>query len=140
MRGRGEIAITTPDARPRMRPRKQRGRRAPRETKMSDAFHDRENTFEKQFANDEALRFRAIARRNKAVALWVAEAVGLKGGEAAKYAEDFVGHGIGKTDDEIVAALKKDLARAAVEISDHRLHKKMNEEMATALAAVRAGK
>ncbi len=30
---------------------------------MSDAFQDRENTFEKQFANDEALRFRATARR-----------------------------------------------------------------------------
>ena len=40
---------------------------------MSDSFRDREDTFEKRFANDEALRFRAVARRNKAVALWVAE-------------------------------------------------------------------
>jgi hypothetical protein len=36
---------------------------------MSDAFQDRENTFEKQFAHDEDLRFKAVARRNKAVAL-----------------------------------------------------------------------
>ena len=40
---------------------------------MSDAFQDRENTFEKQFAHDEDLRFKALARRNKALALWVAE-------------------------------------------------------------------
>ena len=44
---------------------------------MSDAFQDRENTFEKQFAHDEDLRFKAIARRNKAVALWAAETKGL---------------------------------------------------------------
>ena len=44
---------------------------------MSDAFHDREDTFEKQFAHDEALRFRAVARRNKTVALWVADIKGL---------------------------------------------------------------
>ena len=48
---------------------------------MSDAFQDRENTFEKQFAHDEDLRFKAIARRNKAVALWVAEMKGLSGAE-----------------------------------------------------------
>ena len=46
---------------------------------MSDAFQDRENTFEKQFAHDEDLRFKAVARRNKAVALWVAETKGLPG-------------------------------------------------------------
>ena len=40
---------------------------------MSDAFQDRENTFEKQFAHDEDLRFKAVARRNKALALWAAE-------------------------------------------------------------------
>ena len=46
---------------------------------MSDAFQDRENTFEKQFAHDEDLRFKAVARRNKAVALWAAETKGLSG-------------------------------------------------------------
>ena len=54
---------------------------------MSDAFQDRENTFEKQFANDETLRFRATARRNKALALWVAEMKGVSGEAAGKFAE-----------------------------------------------------
>lgn len=53
---------------------------------MSDAFQDRENTFEKQFANEETLRFRAVARRNRALALFVAESRGMSGEAAEKYA------------------------------------------------------
>jgi hypothetical protein len=107
---------------------------------MSDAFQDRENTFEKKFANDEAMRFRATARRNKAVALWVAELKGVTGDAAEKFADDFVGAQIGKSDDDVAAALKDDLGRANVDISDHRLHKKIGEEMIAAMASVRAGK
>jgi hypothetical protein len=107
---------------------------------MSDAFHDRENTFEKQFAHDEDLRFKAVARRNKAIALWVAETKGLSATDAEKYASEFVGAQIGKSDDDVAAALRADLARGDVDLSDHRLRKKMDEEMAAAIASVRAGK
>ena len=107
---------------------------------MSDAFQDRENTFEKQFAHDEDLRFKAIARRNKAVALWVAETKGLSAADAEKYANEFVGAQIGKSDDDVAAALKADLARGNIDPSDHRLRKKMDEAMAAAIASVRAGK
>jgi hypothetical protein len=107
---------------------------------MSDAFQDRENSFEKQFAHDEDLRFKAVARRNKAVALWVAETKGLCGADAETYASDFVGAQIGKSDADVEAALKADLARGDVDLSDHRLRKKMDEEMATAIASIRTGK
>jgi hypothetical protein len=107
---------------------------------MSDAFQDRENTFEKRFAHDEDLRFKAVARRNRAVALWVAETKGLSGADAEKYASEFVNAQIGKSDADVEAALKADLARGNVDLSDHRLRKKMDEEMAAAVASVRAGK
>jgi hypothetical protein len=107
---------------------------------MSDAFQDRENTFEKQFAHDEALRFKAVARRNKAVALWVAETKGLSPADAEKYADEFVGAQVGKSDDDVAAALKADLAHGGVDFSDHRLRKKMDEEMSAAIASVKAGK
>ncbi len=107
---------------------------------MSDAFQDRENTFEKQFAHDEDLRFKAIARRNKAVALWAAETKGLSGAEAEKYANEFVGAQVGKRDDDVAVALKADLARSGIDLSDHRLRKKMDEEMLAAVASVKAGK
>jgi hypothetical protein len=106
---------------------------------MSDAFQDRENAFEKQFAHDEDLRFKAVARRNKAVALWAAETKGLSGGDAEKYASEFVGAQIGKSDADVEAALRADLARGDVDLSDHRLRKKMDEAMAAAIISVRAG-
>ena len=107
---------------------------------MSDVFQDRENTFEKQFANDETLRFKATARRNKALALWIADLKGVTGEAAETFADDFVGAQIGKSDDDVAAALKDDLARGDVDLSDHRLRKKMTEEMAAAMASVKAGK
>ena len=107
---------------------------------MSDAFQDRENTFEKQFANDETLRFRATARRNKALALWVSELKGVSGDAAEKFAEDFVGAQIGKNDDDVATALKDDLARGNVDLSDNRLRKRMAEEIAAALTSVKSGK
>jgi hypothetical protein len=107
---------------------------------MSDAFQDRENTFEKQFAHDEDLRFKAIARRNKAVALWVAQAKGLSGAEAEKYANEFVGAQVGKSDGDVEAALRADLELGGTDLSDHRLSKKMDEEMMAAIASIKAGK
>ena len=107
---------------------------------MSDAFEERENLFEKEFANDETLRFRATARRNKAVALWVADLKGLSKADADKYASDFVAAQVGRSEDDVAAAVQADLARGDIDLSDHRLRKKMNEEMAAAVTSVRAGK
>jgi hypothetical protein len=107
---------------------------------MSDAFQDRENTFEKQFAHDESLRFRAVARRNKSLALWVAGMKELPEAEAEKYADAFVAAQVGKSDDDVAVALKTDLSHTDIDLSDHRLRKKMDEEMAEATASVKAGK
>jgi len=107
---------------------------------MSDAFEDRENAFEKRFVLDEAARFKAAARRNKAVALWVAEMKGLSGADAENYANEFVGAQVGKSDGDVEAALRSDLERGAVDLSDHRLRRKMDEEMMAAIASIKAGR
>ena len=39
-------------------------------------FDDRKNAFEKKFAHDEELRFKAMARRNKLFGLWAAGRLG----------------------------------------------------------------
>lgn len=106
---------------------------------MSDAFQDRENTFEKQFANEETLRFRAVARRNRALALFVAESRGMSGEAAEKYADSFVAAHVGMSDDDVARALEEDLTRDGVELSNRRIRKRMEEEMAKALASVKAG-
>ena len=107
---------------------------------MSDAFEERENLFEREFANDETLRFRATARRNKAIALWVADLKGLPKADADKYASDFVAAQVGRSEDEVAAAVQADLARGDIDLSDHRLRRKMSEEMAAAVTSIRAGK
>jgi hypothetical protein len=110
------------------------------EAGVSDAFQDRENTFEKQFAHDEDMHFKAVARRNKALALWVAEMKKLPQADAEKYTRAFVAAQVGKSDAEVAAALKADYDGGDTDLSDHRLRKKMDEEMAEATASVRAGK
>lgn len=53
-------------------------------------FDDREAAFETKFAHDQEMQFRAEARRNKLMGLWVAEILGKSGDEAAEYAKSVV--------------------------------------------------
>src|SRR3569623_27404 len=53
-------------------------------------FDKREDGFEKQFAHDEELKFKATARRNKLLGIWAAEKLGLTGAEAEAYAKSVV--------------------------------------------------
>ncbi|MFQ5621965.1 MAG: DUF1476 domain-containing protein [Paracoccaceae bacterium] len=53
-------------------------------------FDEREDTFEKKFAHDEEMKFKAQARCNKLLGLWAAEYLGKSGEEAEKYALEVV--------------------------------------------------
>ncbi len=53
-------------------------------------FDKREEGFEKKFALDEELKFKADARRNKLLGLWAAEKLGLSGDAATAYAREVV--------------------------------------------------
>lgn len=55
-----------------------------------DNFKEREKGFENKFAHDEAMQFRAVARRNKLVGLWAAGLLGKTGEDAAAYAMEIV--------------------------------------------------
>jgi hypothetical protein len=57
---------------------------------MTTTFDKREDGFEKKFAHDEELRFKATARRNKMLGLWAAGVLGRSGAEAEAYAKDVV--------------------------------------------------
>ena len=54
------------------------------------SFDKREEGFEKKFAMDEEQKFKAEARRNKLLGLWVAEKLGMTGDAAAAYAKEVV--------------------------------------------------
>ncbi len=57
---------------------------------MTTGMDDRRDAFEKKFALDAELRFKAEARRNKLLGLWVAERLGKKDAEAEAYAREVV--------------------------------------------------
>jgi hypothetical protein len=103
-------------------------------------FDKREEGFEKQFAIEEELKFKADARRNKLLGLWVAEQLGLSGDAAASYAKavvaaDFEAAG----DHDVVHKVTADLAAKGINIQETQLRTKMGELMAQAIAQVKAG-
>ena len=55
-----------------------------------NSFDERENAFENKFAHDEEMKFKAQARANKLLGLWVADVLGKTGDEAEAYAKSVV--------------------------------------------------
>lgn len=53
-------------------------------------FDDRENAFESKYAHDAEMQFKADARRNKLLGLWVADLLGKTGDDADAYAREVV--------------------------------------------------
>ena len=53
-------------------------------------FDKREEGFEKKFALDEEQKFKAVARRNRLLGLWVADKLGMSGDAATAYAKEVV--------------------------------------------------
>lgn len=104
-------------------------------------FDKREEAFEKQFAHDEELKFKATARRNKMLGLWAAEKLGLTGPAADSYALSVVMTEFEQTGDRDVAhKIRKDFDAKAIAQSDHQIARTMNEFMAKAVADIQAGR
>jgi hypothetical protein len=100
------------------------------------SFDKREEGFEKKFAHDEELKFKATARRNRMIGMWAAEKLGLTGAEAEAYAREVVladveGPGV-------FAKLRKDFDAKGVAQSDHQIHRHMDEMLAMAVAQIKA--
>ena len=102
-------------------------------------FDKREEGFEKQFAVDEELKFKAQARRNRLLGLWVAEKLGLTGDAAAAYAKEVVAADFEAGDRDVVHKVMRDLAAKGETITESELGAKMNELLAQAITQVKAG-
>src|SRR5262245_11156454 len=99
-------------------------------------FDKREDAFEKQFAHDEELRFKATARRNRLAGLWAAEKLGLSGVDAEAYAKEVVLADIEGTG--VFDKLRKDFDAKGVQQSDHQIRRTIDELMTKAVAQVKA--
>ena len=100
-------------------------------------FDERENAFENKFAHDAEMQFKADARRNKLLGLWAAELLGKSGSDAEDYAKEFIASDFDEPgDDDVLRKVLADLEKAKVDISEHRLRKKMDELREVAKHAV----
>ena len=101
-------------------------------------FDKREEGFEKKFAVDEELKFKAEARRNKLFGLWIAGQLGLTGDAAAAYAKEVVAaefEGPGA----VAAKITADLKAKNLPVDEPAIRAKLAELMAEAVAQVQAG-
>jgi len=103
-------------------------------------FDKREEGFEKKFAHDEELKFKASARRNKLLGQWAAEKLGLTGAEVDAYAKEVVVADFEEAGDEdVFRKLRKDFDAKGVKESDHQIRRTMQELMEKAVAQIKAG-
>ena len=98
------------------------------------SFDDREDKFEKKFAHDAELRFKAEARRNKLLGLWAAKLMGKSDEEAAEYAKEVIKADFEEAGDEdVFRKVRKDFDASGVDQSDHQLRRQMTDLMAEAI-------
>lgn len=104
-------------------------------------FDKRQEGFEKKFALDEELKFKATARRNRKLGAWAAEKLGLAGAEADAYAKTVVAADFEEAgDDDVFRKVRGDLdAKGGSGVSDQDIRAKMDELLHVAVAEVKAG-
>jgi hypothetical protein len=104
-------------------------------------IEDREKGFERKFAFDEELRFKATARRNKLFGLWVAEKLGKSGAEADAYAKSVVIADLAEAgDQDVIRKVQTDLDGAGISLSDGELNTRLADLMAQAVTEVEASR
>ncbi len=103
-------------------------------------FDDRERGFERKFALDQEQEFKATVRRNRALAGWAADLMGLEGKHVEEYARavvksDFEAPG----DEDVLRKVFEDLKGAGVHVTEGEVRMRMAELMAQERESVRPG-
>jgi len=97
-------------------------------------FNEREKAFEKKFAHDQELKFKAEARRNKMLGEWAAAQLGLTGTEVEDYVKAVRKADLAeKGDEDVFRKVRGDFDAKGVSISDDDLREKMSEFLAEAV-------
>ena len=102
-------------------------------------FDDREKAFERMFALDQDLKFRAEARRNRLLGEWAAAKLGIMGDQLPDYVRSLVKADLEeKGDEDVFRKLHNDFAAAGVKVSDAEIRAAMGELLAKAVADIEA--
>lgn len=102
-------------------------------------FDDREQAYEKKFAHDQDLKFRAEARRNKLLAEWAASKLGIMGDALPDYVKEVVRADLEeKGDEDVFRKIRKDFDDKGVAVSDAEIRKEMGDLLAKAVEEIEA--
>ena len=100
-------------------------------------FEDREKGFERKFAHDEEIKFRATARRNRLLGLWAAELMGVTGEAAQNYAREVIKADlIEPGEEDLFRKIRADFDAKGVSQSDHQIRRKMADLMGVAVSQI----
>jgi len=104
------------------------------------SFDDRRDTFERKFAHDEELLFKATARRNKLFGLWAAQQLGKAGPEAEAYAKAVVVADFQEAGDaDVIRKVRQDFEAAGKTASDAEPAGVLSGLMTEAIEQIKAG-
>jgi len=100
-------------------------------------FEERQKGFERKFALDEELKFKATARRNRLLGLWAAGEMGLAADAAQAYAREVVKADLAEPGEEdVFRKIRADFDAKGVNQSDHQIRRMMAEMMSQAIAQI----
>jgi len=100
-------------------------------------FDDREKGFEKKFALDQDLKFRAEARRNKMLAEWAGAKLGIMGQALEDYVKAVRRADLEeKGDEDVFRKIRKDFDEKGLPIKDDEIREVMGDLLAKAVAEI----
>jgi hypothetical protein len=102
-------------------------------------FDDREKAYEKKFALDQDLKFKAESRRNKMLAEWAGAKLGITGPALEDYIKAVRKADLAeKGDDDVFRKVKQDFVDKGVAIEDAEIRKAMGEFISKAVSDIEA--
>lgn len=103
-------------------------------------FDKREEAFEKKFAHDQDMQFKATARRNRMLGQWIAAKLGKTGPEADAYAKDVLMADFEEAGDgDVIRKVRGDLEAAGLNVPEAEIRTQMDAFLAEAKKALMAG-
>ena len=103
-------------------------------------FDDREQGYERKFAQDEALEFKAKSRGNRLLGLWAGELMGLEEKHLEDYAAAIVRSEVTAADEEdVIRRVLGDLVGAGLKVTEGQVRGKLHELLAVARGQLQSG-
>ena len=94
---------------------------------------DRQKAFEQKYANDEEIRFKVTAKRNKLVGEWAAGLLGLAGDEKDNYTISVIESELKEPgDNDVIEKVKADFDKESIEITESEIKAKLDSFFAQA--------